>query len=333
MVTYLTGSTPRSIVVKDFNSDGKLDLAVGNQGSATVSILLGYGNGTFRTQTTYATDSSPMSIFTADLNNDTRGDLLLAAFNTGTISVLLANDSSGTFAAQRSYLIGSGARTYGAVAGDVNNDGRPDLVACNQANNSFSVFLGNGSGTFGAERRYLTGTTDNPQALVLTDFNGDNKLDIAMANVGSNSLGIYLGNGNGTFRSVVTYGGTSSPAAITVADFNGDGKLDVVLGNGGSNSVSVYLGYGNGTFANQTRYTAANTVYGVAIGDLNRDGVQDIVTANFAANSTSLLLGYGDGTFAAPRQIALGDFNGDNRTDLAVANSVAGNIGILLNTC
>ena len=179
-----------------------------------------------------------------------------------------------------------------------------------------------------------------PDSVAVGDFNGDGKLDLAVANSGSNDVSVLLGNGDGTFQTALHSSVGVSPVSVAVGDFNGDGKLDLVVVNNGSNDVSVLLGNGDGTFqtALYSPLVGVNPV-SVAVGDFNGDGKLDLVVVNSFSNNVSVLLGNGDGTFqtaldfdtgAGPVSVAAGDFNADGRLDLVVANFAAGNVGVLL---
>ena len=174
---------------------------------------------------------------------------------------------------------------------------------------------------------------ENPNSGAAGDFNGDGKLDLAIANVLHKNVSVLLNNGNGTFAGAVNYPVDFNPGATITADFNGDGKLDLATGNffGGATSagsISILLGNGNGTFQTAVNY-AAGTPEDLAVADLNTDGKLDLVAASFSANKASVLLGNGDGTFQAavphstgpgPAGVAIADFNGDSKLDLATAN-------------
>jgi hypothetical protein len=124
---------------------------------------------------------------------------------------------------------------------------------------------------------YPVGT--NPQAMVTADLNGDGKLDLVVANAGSdNRVSVLLGNGDGTFKPAVNYAVGAGPVSLAVGDFNGDGKLDVVTANYADNTASVLLGNGDGTFQPARSYAVGSRPDAVAVG--NFDGNLDIVTAN-----------------------------------------------------
>jgi hypothetical protein len=211
--------------------------------------------------------------------------------------------------------------------GDLNGDGKPDLVTANANSSSASVLLGNGDGTFGVQSEY--GTENYPYSVAIGDLNGDGKPDLVTANVFANRVAVLLGNGDGTFGAKTDFGTMYYPYSVAIGDLNGDGKPDLVTANYGDGTVSVMLGNGDGTFGVQSEYGAGSNPRYVAIGDLNGDGKHDLAVANYGDATVSVLLGNGDGTFGVktdygtgnyPYSVALGDLNGDGKPDLAVAN-------------
>jgi hypothetical protein len=134
------------------------------------------------------------------------------------------------------------------------------------------------AGQFLEAPQYPTGS--NPQAAAIGDFNGDGKLDLAIANATSNTISVLLGKGDGTFAPKVDYATGNTPQGIAVGDFNGDGHLDIALTNSGSNTVSVFLGNGDGTFQPKVDYATGNKPQGIAVGDFRGNGNLDIVVTN-----------------------------------------------------
>ena len=325
------GASPSSVAVGDFNGDGKLDMAVANFGSASISILLGNGDGTFKPPVYYGLGPGshhPTSVAVGDFNGDNRLDLAVANGGSNDVSVFLGN-GDGTFRSAVSYVTNSDLQSVvpsSVAVGDFKRDGHLDLAVANPG--GLSVLLGNGDGTFKPFVNYAAGST--PYWVAVGDFNGDGKLDLAVANEGSNDLSVLLGKGDGTFEAAVNYATGSQPASVAVGDFNGDGKLDVAVANMSSNNVSVLLGNGDGTFRPAINYAAGSGSRTVAVGDFNGDGKLDLVVANNGGTgSVSLLLGNGNGTFhtavdytagVQPEWVAVGDFNGDGRPDIAVAD-------------
>jgi hypothetical protein len=172
------------------------------------------------------------------------------------------------------------------------------------------------------------------------DFNGDGKLDLAVAIQADATVSILLGTGTGSFGAKTDFDTGSVPQSVAVGDFNGDGKLDLAVANLLSNTVSILLGTGAGSFGAKTDFGTGNIPISVAVGDFNGDGKLDLAVANFFSTTVSILPGTGTGSFGAktdfgtgsgPFSVAVGDFNGDGKLDLAVANEGAATVSILLN--
>jgi hypothetical protein len=295
---YPVGRNPKAVVVADFNGDGKLDIAVANSGDPSI------------------------------------GDA-------GHVSILL-NNGDGTF--QPAHDVIAGKNPWSIAVGDFNRDGHLDMVIANNGINAaggwlpgtISVLLGDGDGTFQTHVEYATGT--GPSSIAVGDFNGDSKLDVAVAAHPANVVSVLLGKGNGTFEPHVDYatGNAGGNAAVAVADFNQDGKADlVVAGSFSGGIVGILQGNGDGTFQSAASYDPAG-LFGqsMAVGDFNGDGKFDLIVtfANFGngtASGVNVLTGNGDGSFSAGTGLAgsagchsgsplLADFDGDGRLDLAV---------------
>ena len=348
-VSHATSSAPAAVATGDFNSDGKLDLAAVIPGGPSVSVSLGNGDGTFQAAQNFSIGASPSSIAVGDFNGDGKLDLVTA--NAYDMSVLLGN-GDGTFQPATSLAIGSDNPLSVAV-GDFNGDGKLDLGVTSHLyvfdgygyyGNYFhyeghaSVLLGNGDGTFAAPNTTLLSDGD-PDALALTDMNGDGHLDMATANWDYSSVSVLLGDGAGNLQTPTDFSVSSSPSAIAAGDLNGDGHADLVTANLYGNDVSVLLGDGNGGISSNQTYATGNGPGELALGDFNHDGHADIVTANNYDNAVSTLLGKGDGAFspplksaagASPWAIAAGDFNGDGWLD-AVTTTSGSNVSILIN--
>src|SRR6266699_1857824 len=303
----------------------------------------------FNPQTEYVAGSKngPSGMAVGDFNGDGKLDLAVVNFGDWNIYVLLGN-GDGTFQAARSvYFASGGGFPWYVVTADFNGDGKLDLAVSNYGDNSFSVLLGNGDGTFQPPRTLPIGT--HPALVAVGDFNGDGKPDLAVADYGcpldctsspSNTVTVLLGNGNGTFLPGPSLTVGNGPAGVAVGDFNGDGKPDLAVANLNDNTLSILLGNGDGTFqAPQTFAGVGTKPYFVAVGDFNRDGKPDLVITNHLGNTVTVLLGNGDGTFqpaqtflvdSDPVYATVGDFNGDGVQDLAVANLHALTISVLL---
>ena len=172
-----------------------------------------------------------------------------------TVLVFSLDNGNGTFTDQKIFSLGSSHPLF-ITAGDFNNDNQTDIVVVNYGTNNIGILLGNGDGSFENQITYSTGYDSIPYSLAVGDFNHDNNLDIAVANYGTNNIGIFLGYGNGTFASQQTYTTfpKSNPSSIAVGDFNNDNHLDIVVTNNGTGNIGIFFGYGNGTFQAQTTY-------------------------------------------------------------------------------
>jgi hypothetical protein len=267
-----------SMVVGDFNGDGKLDLATANNGLNSVTILLGNGDGTFTAGSSPAAGNGPISIVTADFNRDGHADLAVANYS-GPITILLGN-GDGTFTVKNQTL---GANSFGIVVADLNGDGFADLAVADGAS-YLDILLGKGDGTFSLGTP--ANTVDGPSVVVTGDFNGDGKADLAAVNTGgsTSSLTVLLGNGDGTFTAgtapAIDISTNSYTGFLASADFNGDGKSDLVLLS--YDKDWELISQGDGSFAEITLpgATTGPNYYTVTTGDFNGDGLADIATQN-----------------------------------------------------
>jgi len=314
--SFEVGDLPDCGVVADFNGDGKLDVAIGNISSNTISVLLGNGDGTFGPKQDFVVGSQVRSIVVGDFNGDGILDLATANNVSGTVSVLLGH-GDGTFAPKIDTTVGTRPRSL--VAADFNGDGILDLAVVNHDSRTVSILLGNGDGTFTTKMEIPTDI--EPFWVVTADFNQDGKLDLAVADHITDMVSIFLGNGDGTFGPQHHFPVGPWVTSLATGDFNGDGKADLAAVNEKNETLSILLGNGDGTFAPQTTYSTGASAFSVGTSDFNGDGKADI-----AVRDGGILLGNGDGTFAPRGPIISGngrklfamaaDFNGDGRLDV-----------------
>ena len=350
--------------VDDVTGDGKPDIVVCaisgtfSTGLTTgITTLIGKGDGTFTVTATSAAGigCNLGGMLTGDFNGDGKNDLLVHD------TVLLGN-GDGTFAIGAPLPVNTGLffDEFGnTVVGDVNNDGKLDVVASQPG--VVAVFYGNGDGTFTAGPRYA-GLPDLTQVSI-TDIDGDGNLDIVLATstagvftdgccgdvTGAPLFQILMGRGDGTFVDSVAYNQgyyNGSQAAlesfgpqIATGDFNGDRKSDALVFTASNTSsggtLSVLPGDGTGRFGTPIPSSINVGPTMIVTASINKDGNADAVVAG--GSDVSVLLNQGNGTFAGEQDYTLpspavslvtGDFNGDGLTDIAVGVTPAfGNAG------
>ena len=274
-----TDPSPNSIAVGNFNADTNLDIVTANVNSSEISIFLGNGDGTFSTSTEFpigGTDPIPVSVAVGFFNADTNLDIVTANGNSGEISIFLGN-GDGTFSTSTEFPVGGTDPDPTSVAvGFFNADTNLDIVTAIQFSGEISIFLGNGDGTFSTSTEFpVGGNNPNTVSVAVGFFNADTNLDIVTANINSNEISVFLGNGDGTFATSTEFpvGGTNPfPTTVAVGFFNADTNLDIVTANFFSGEISVFLGNGDGTFSTSTEFPVGGTNPGsgsVAVGNFN----------------------------------------------------------------
>jgi len=337
------------VAVADFNKDGFLDLLDTN-GFNNNTVSLGRGDGTFQTNqlSAYSSTLVTNNIATADFNGDGFPDTaqsLIGGAN-GMIGINLGSSHGvlGTASLATASTCANNPVEW-VAAGDVNGDGKADLVATMQdatfagcQNNTVAVMLGLGTGKFKAAAYYATSATAQEGIVYLVDVNGDGKLDIVTENA-NGSISVLLNKGTGTYKPGTLITSISSiyqlGLYLAFADFNGDGKMDIAVATaGGLSDVYVLLGNGDGTFGAPVATLLAYYPISLAAGDLDKDGKQDLFVAtavNGCSNSSSgyaFLKGNGNGTFTGgslnclpnqgPRVPIVADLNGDGNLDAVI---------------
>ncbi len=289
------GPHPRAVAAGDFNGDGKLDLAVTNGICAycpgSVSVLLGDGKGNFVLASSPTVGFFPYSVAVGDFNGDGKLDLVVANYcggdwtcqSEGTVSVLLG-DGTGNFSLASSPV--AGLAPDAVAIGDFNGGGNLDLAVADFGANPYytsnlSILLGEGTGNFTGVSS--PGVGGCPDSVAAGDFNGDDKLDLAVANQCSGTLSVLLGDGTGNFAPVPTplppSGGMWS---VAVGDFNGDGRLDLAAVSPGSDTVSILLAAIPPVLLDLTEASFGTTLVGTS------SSAQPVTLANIGAGTLNI---------------------------------------------
>ena len=259
------------ITTADYNSDGNADIAVTNNGSHNISVLLGIGSGNFAAAIIYPTSYEPFSIISKDFDNDGGIDLMVSHPSLESVSYLKGN-GDGTFQSIISFTTNAiGYGPIGLAAADFNNDGKLDLATANSAG-FFSILIGANSGLFLPAVNYTYTVNPLPWYIVAEDFNGDGKIDLATSNTNTYDVYVMQGNGLGGFMQPVIYPVGLTPLGLAVNDFNNDGKLDIATANAESDDISILLS------------SASQPISAVSSSSVICNGTSVVFTANGASN-------------------------------------------------
>jgi len=308
-----------NVAYGDVDQDGLIDLvfSVGGLGKlrpGRVIVAKNTGGGHFENAREYGVPSEAKGVRFADLNNDGRLDLLYTARGSGydgdiKIGRLYVRRGLGGWKFGPAIEADAGKSAYAIDTADLNNDGFADIIIPNEHDATVTYFINPGPTIF-EDNKSLAGRTLNPQQIPnvrshavndvrAADFDGDGNQDLVTANLGTSTVSVFMGNGDGSFQKDKQLDGGKNGAYLGIGDFDSDGDIDFVITHWTEDFASVFLNKGDGTFTPRTDYKTGSGNYGVDVADLNGDGHPDVVTANYRERSMSLLFGQGDGTFAA----------------------------------
>lgn len=319
-VRYLPGGS--NVASADFDGDSHLDIAAAELQNQVIRVSFGFGDGTFTAvPDLVGVAARPVNLACADLDAD--GDIdIVTANQSDSVSVLLGN-GDGTFLPPALYA--APGRPTDVAVGDINGDGRPDLVVSASGASAVLVFLGTVGATFDKPLSYPAG--GSPGSVAVGDANGDHRLDVAVANADQNSVGLLYNTSFGLDPPLALSVGIS-PADVVIADLDGDGFGEIVSANEGASSLTLFPGQAGRLLPTGLTLPANRTPTSVVVADLNGDGLVDLATSS--DDGVTFLQNDGFG-FLAPvtsqaclgiQSLVLGDFDEDGRLDGLAASSV-----------
>lgn len=334
---YDAGTAPYYITAAHLDGlDNGADLIVSNHNSENFSVLLNKGDGSFQPAKNISVGKAPTAVIAADFIGLGKRDLAVALSGQDAVLMLL-NKGNGEF--QEPLKITVVQAPGSLAAADFNRDGRDDLIVASLSANQATLLLSKDADDWAAPEKLELGYV--PFFVTTADLNKDGNPDFITCpwqRSGPTQLGVYLGNGDGTFAEPKRFHAGQNAYQVATGDFNQDGKLDLVTANNFSRGAHVLLSLGDGNFQTATSFPIGDCS-SVITGDFNNDGQTDFAVTNSIEAKVIVMLGKGDGTFPSkhdfpvargPVMLAVADFDRDGQRDLATANTTANNVTVVL---
>ena len=314
----------------------------------------------FASAVTFNTGTPQYSLSIGDLDKDGKTDMVVSNDGINTISVFRNTSTTGGISFAAKVDFGTGVSPKSLSIGDIDGDGKPDLVVTNSGSNTVSVFRNTSTpgiinaGSFAAKIDFTTGST--PWSVSVGDLNADGKPDLAVANRSGQSISIFRNSSTSGVISFLTKvdfptgSFSASPYSVSIGDLDGDGKPDLAVANSGDNTASVFQNTsttGGLSFASRVDFSAGPGPYSICIGDIDGDAKPDLAVANNSGSNTSVFRNtstpgiINSGSFAprvdfavgsSPQIVSIGDIDGDGKQDLAVATYLGNSVSVLRNT-
>ncbi len=367
-VDITTGTNPWGVAIGDIDGDGKADIVVGNDGGNSVSVFRNISTtgtltaGSFAAPVTLTAGTNADNIAIADLDGDGKLDVAVTNFGSASVSVFRNISSIGTIAFTLKADFTTAGGPEGITAGDVDGDGKPEIITSNTGSGSIgiSVLQNNctpGTISFGTKVDFATSSFSS--GVVIGDIDGDGKADLAASNFNLNSISVLRNTATAgtinaaSFAAKVDFATGNAPHGLAIGDIDGDGKPELISSNFNGESVSILRNTSSSgaidltSFAGKVDFgTLATGPFSVALGDVDGDGKADIavgyntntqisVYRNTSVpgtiNASSLAVEVDFTANNKPRILVMGDLDGDGKADIVTTDQSVAKISVLRN--
>ncbi len=337
---YLAGNGPTDVRAAQVDDDAALDLVVAAHTDDALAVLHNLGDGAFGVADLFDSAGDNRTLTVARIDGDDLVDAISVGRSSDRVGIHL--QAAGGLPMLAELPAGNGP--FEAVAADFDGDGALDVAVSDSAADLVSVLLGDGTGVFEDAVPYAIGL--RPQGIDAALLDGDDVLDIVVAQgaqaapgTTDDTVGVLLGEGDGTFAAFESYLAEANPFDVALGDADGDGEVDAIVANATSQSISFLHGRGDGAFDVPVHFPLVGAPGLLTLADINGDGHLDVVVAIPIEDAVQILRNDGDGGFAVattipvgntPRGVAVADVSGDGMPDVISANELSDDVSVLI---